>query len=235
MNQRVSRFCLVLPLGVVVTLGSMLQQASGQGQPGTNVIPLRPLAALSTVPVPTDPNLKAYIYSNPAAVALGKALFWDMQAGSDGVQACATCHFHAGADSRTKNQSSPGLNRVAGTQFAINAAINPSQLTPNRDATFDTPGVNGQLTLAQWERLHAAIEEVLGAGIDAQGATIDDFRHVDGARGSFQDRFLVHRRAGEPCPVCGQPVRKIVAAGRGTYVCERCQPRPRRRPRVPTR
>jgi formamidopyrimidine-DNA glycosylase len=37
----------------------------------------------------------------------------------------------------------------------------------------------------------------------------------------------VHRRAGEPCPTCGTPVRKLLAAGRGTYVCERCQPRPR--------
>ncbi len=84
----------------------------------------------------------------------------------------------------------------------------------------------GELTRPDWERLHPAIEEVLRAGIDAEGATIDDFRHVDGARGSFQDLFLVHRRAGEPCPVCAHPVRKIVAAGRGTYVCERCQRRP---------
>jgi formamidopyrimidine-DNA glycosylase len=87
----------------------------------------------------------------------------------------------------------------------------------------------GTLTCAQWERLHTAIEEVLTAGIDARGATIDDFRHVDGARGSFQDRFLVHLRAGQPCPVCAAPVRKIVAAGRGTYVCERCQRKPRAR------
>jgi formamidopyrimidine-DNA glycosylase len=84
----------------------------------------------------------------------------------------------------------------------------------------------GTLTRSQWERLHAAIEEVLRAGIDARGATIDDFRHVDGARGSFQDRFLIHLRAGQPCVVCGGPVRKIVAAGRGTYVCERCQKKP---------
>jgi formamidopyrimidine-DNA glycosylase len=84
----------------------------------------------------------------------------------------------------------------------------------------------GALTGPQWERLHAAIEEVLTAGIDARGATIDDFRHVDGARGSFQDRFLIHLRAGRPCLVCNTPVRKIVAAGRGTYVCERCQKKP---------
>jgi formamidopyrimidine-DNA glycosylase len=87
----------------------------------------------------------------------------------------------------------------------------------------------GSLSTPQWVKLQAAIEEVLSAGIDARGATIDDFRHVDGARGSFQDRFLIHLREGEPCVVCGRPVRKIVAAGRGTYVCEYCQKKPRAR------
>ena len=48
---------------------------------------------------------------------------------------------------------------------------------------------------------------------------------MDGVRGSFQDRFLVHLRAGEPCTRCGTTIVKILAAGRGTYVCERCQPR----------
>jgi formamidopyrimidine-DNA glycosylase len=85
----------------------------------------------------------------------------------------------------------------------------------------------GSLSRVQWSRLRDAIEASLMAGIDAKGASIDDFRHVDGARGSFQDKFLVHRRAGEPCPRCARPIRKIVVAGRGTYVCERCQPRPR--------
>ena len=89
----------------------------------------------------------------------------------------------------------------------------------------------GRLTAAQWARLRDTIEEALSAGIDAKGASIDDFRHVDGARGSFQDRFQIHLRAGEPCIVCGRTVRKIVVGGRGTYVCEHCQPRPRRRTR----
>jgi formamidopyrimidine-DNA glycosylase len=88
----------------------------------------------------------------------------------------------------------------------------------------------GRLTAAAWGRLRDGIEAALAEGIDAKGASIDDFRHVDGARGTFQDRFLVHQRAGEPCPRCGRPVRKITVAGRGTYVCEHCQPRPRKRP-----
>ena len=85
----------------------------------------------------------------------------------------------------------------------------------------------GKLTLSQWEQLRVAIEEALTAGIDAKGASIDDFRHVDGAQGSFQDRFLIHTRVGEPCLTCGAEIRKLYVGGRGTYVCERCQPRPR--------
>jgi formamidopyrimidine-DNA glycosylase len=84
-----------------------------------------------------------------------------------------------------------------------------------------------RLTRAQCEVLRDAVIDALEAGIAAKGATIDDFRDPDGARGSFQDQFLVHRREGLPCPECGRPVRKLRAAGRGTYVCERCQPRPR--------
>jgi formamidopyrimidine-DNA glycosylase len=84
-----------------------------------------------------------------------------------------------------------------------------------------------RLTRAQAEALRAAVIEALNAGIAAKGATIDDFRDPDGARGAFQDQFLIHLREGEPCTRCGRTVRKIRAAGRGTYVCEGCQPRPR--------
>jgi formamidopyrimidine-DNA glycosylase len=87
----------------------------------------------------------------------------------------------------------------------------------------------GSLSREQRERLREGIVEALAEGIDARGASIDDFRHIDGFRGSFQDRFLVHLRAGEACVRCGRPIVKIVAAGRGTYVCENCQRPPRRR------
>ena len=87
----------------------------------------------------------------------------------------------------------------------------------------------GRLTRPDWGRLRDAIEEALAEGIEAKGASIDDFRHVDGARGSFQDRFLIHRRAGQPCVRCRQEVAKIVVGGRGTYLCPSCQRAPRRR------
>src|SRR3954451_5112136 len=89
----------------------------------------------------------------------------------------------------------------------------------------------GNLTRAQFDALAQAVRETLLAGLAAGGATIDDFRHADGVSGAFQNEFLVHRRGGEPCPQCGGAVVKFVAAGRGTYACERCQPRPRVRRR----
>jgi len=64
--------------------------------------------ALSTSDLPPIPGLEEYIVDRDMAAVLGKALFWDAQAGSDGY-ACASCHFHAGADSRTKNQLNPAL------------------------------------------------------------------------------------------------------------------------------
>jgi len=90
----------------------------------------------------------------------------------------------------------------------------------------------GRLTRAQWEALVPAIVSTLQAGIDGNGASIDDFRDIDGARGAFQDEFLIHRHEGDPCPQCGGTVRRLVVGGRGTYVCERCQPRPRARRRA---
>ncbi|MEW6493025.1 MAG: cytochrome c peroxidase [Cyanobacteriota bacterium] len=87
-----------------------------------------------TVPKPSAQQLAVFIKNEAAAIALGKAFFWDMQVGSDGVTACATCHFHAGADSRSKNQISPGLLRVNNTKAA------------NPDTTFQTGGANYQLT-----------------------------------------------------------------------------------------
>ena len=91
------RGSIVLGLVGLSCLGLLLMPSGVQAQ----------LASLKTAPVPEPPNLSFYVRDRAAAIQLGKALFWDMQVGSDGVQACASCHFHAGADSRTTNQVNP--------------------------------------------------------------------------------------------------------------------------------
>jgi formamidopyrimidine-DNA glycosylase len=112
--------------------------------------------------------------------------------------------------------------RIAGVgNIYADEALFRAGIHPRREA--------GRVTAEQHARLRETVIAALRAGIDARGATIDDFRHVDGVRGSFQDQFLVHRREGEPCGACGSTIVKMVVAGRGTYVCETCQTRPRAR------
>jgi cytochrome c peroxidase len=79
-------------------------EGAGELFPDTNPGP----GSLKAIPVPEPTNLGTYVRNRTAAIALGKALFWDMQVGSDGIQACASCHFRAGADPRSINQLNPG-------------------------------------------------------------------------------------------------------------------------------
>ncbi|MDO6583071.1 cytochrome c peroxidase [Photobacterium sp. 2_MG-2023] len=66
--------------------------------------------ALTNLQVPL-PDLTGIVRDKNIAIKLGKAFFWDQQVGSDG-QACASCHFKAGADGRITNILTPGLLRV---------------------------------------------------------------------------------------------------------------------------
>lgn len=71
--------------------------------------------------------------------------------------------------------------------------------------------------------LHAAIRGVLRAGIRHRGSSIADYRDADGQPGRFAALHRVYGRAGRPCPICGDPVRRILLAQRGTHFCPRCQ------------
>lgn len=75
-----------------------------------------PSLKTSIVPLPID--LDNYVKDRNAAIRLGKALFWDMQVGSDGITACASCHFHAGTDNRVTQVMNPG-QRAGDTIFDL--------------------------------------------------------------------------------------------------------------------
>jgi cytochrome c peroxidase len=100
------RVC-ALVVATVAALG-YYGHVRAQSGVGSIVVPLRPLAPLSSVPIPAVFGVEGIVADKAAAIQLGKALFWDMQAGSDDIQACATCHFNAGADSRPNNDVNPG-------------------------------------------------------------------------------------------------------------------------------
>jgi cytochrome c peroxidase len=82
--------------------------------------------------------MEGIIADKTAAIELGKALFWDMQAGSDDIQACASCHFNAGADSRANNEVNPGQAGGDNT-FQLGVPANGS-LGPNYHYSAGTSG-----------------------------------------------------------------------------------------------
>ena len=60
-----------------------------------------------------------------------------------------------------------------------------------------------KVTRPQAARLHAAIREVLAAGLANGGTTLRDYRTVDGGTGSNQHHLDCYGRAGQPCNRCG--------------------------------
>ena len=81
-----------------------------------------PPPSLATIWVPEPSRLAEFVRDRDAAIALGKALFWDIHVGSDSQTACATCHGHAGVDPRRLNTVHPGFN---GT---FDAGVGPGDL-----------------------------------------------------------------------------------------------------------
>ncbi|MDZ7953430.1 cytochrome-c peroxidase [Nostoc sp. DedQUE09] len=142
----ISRYSRPLAIFVIVSVaiaggGIVSAEVTPNPTPLNNITSLP--SATSGDPTPANPllltavaqpsNLTDFVDDQQALLKLGKALFWDMQLGSDGVQSCASCHFHAGTDNRSKNQISPGL------------------LASLKDITFQVGGAaNYQLTAADF-------------------------------------------------------------------------------------
>jgi cytochrome c peroxidase len=180
-------FCLVVVFvsATAIFNTSRAQSRNNNGQVPIDLggaapppIPDDILAPLSRVPVPTVPGLNNYIFNRNAAIALGKALFWDMQAGSDGVQACASCHFNAGADSRDTNQVNPGPDGVFDIGLKMNGNTYPNyHLYPGTpDAGFGGYH-NGDFPLHKL------------ANVELSSGVLSDSNDVIGSAGEFARDF----------------------------------------------
>jgi len=182
-------------LAIVAIVGTGFPSGAALGV----VIPPPGFFPLNQVSVPEPRPLYQYIKSKSAAVRLGKALFWDMQAGSDGVQACGSCHFSAGADNRLKNTLNPGSN-AGDSVFGNNsigapgfAGFGPNYVLQPADFPFherqepvdlqsslilrDTNDVVG----SQGVRFSDFIDVVPGSRFDNVAPVADPVFQVDGA------------------------------------------------------
>ena len=107
-----------------------------------------------------------------------------------------------------------GIGNIYADEMLFDAGIHPE----TRAISLAGPSV---------ARLHASMTKVLAEAIAAKGSTLQDYRDADGNEGSFQDSHRVYDREGEPCVVCGRPVRMKRIGGRSSHFCPRCQ---RKRP-----
>ncbi len=127
--------------------------------------------SLKTIPVPEPSNLAEFVANKQKAIALGKALFWEMRVGSDGITACASCHFNAGADSRSKNQINPNT-------LAVNQDGSPAP-----DLSFDF-GPNRQLASTDFS--FRQLSDSLNRGSEA----VFDSNDTVSSQGVFAAKFV---------------------------------------------
>jgi formamidopyrimidine-DNA glycosylase len=91
---------------------------------------------------------------------------------------------------------------------------------------------------ADWERVHAAVRQVLEAAVICEGSTLSDgtYRNALNKSGEYQNHHRVYDKEKEVCLVCRRGIiLRVVQAQRSTFFCPVCQPRSgravRRRPR----
>ena len=155
--------------------------------------------SLKYLPVPEVPGLlngsDPIIVNKTAAIALGKALFWDTNVGSDGM-ACGSCHFHAGADRRIKNQIAPGSqSSPLSTQHFNISAVN------------ELLGSNHALRLGDFP-LHQRLDPP-----QEFSPIIFDTDNVVGSSGTFGGEFKTVSRLGSNIDDCNRNADTLFHAG----------------------
>ena len=170
------------------------------------VTPAPDLPSLQTLRglIPPDPSgteggrkvdlMTDYVLNRSAAILLGKALFWDMEIGSDGSTACASCHFHAGVDHRITNQINPGqANTNANVSSIFNKPFVASDI-PGDVASYLTKsggkgGPNYTLKKADFPT------HVLADPLDRNSPILYSTDDVIGSQGVFDANFVKPHQA----------------------------------------
>jgi formamidopyrimidine-DNA glycosylase len=81
----------------------------------------------------------------------------------------------------------------------------------------------GRVRRSECDAIAAALQRVLRRSIETGGSSISDYVAPDGSDGAYQSERRVYARGGEPCGVCGAPIRRTSIGQRGTHYCPRCQ------------
>jgi formamidopyrimidine-DNA glycosylase len=103
-----------------------------------------------------------------------------------------------------------GVGNIYADESLFRAGIRPRRMAQH-------------LKRAELDRLHGALQSVLREAIALGGSSVSDYVDAAGVKGFFQLEHRVYLRTGQPCLVCGTPIRRLLVAGRGTHYCTHCQ------------
>ncbi|MDQ5951807.1 MAG: hypothetical protein QG639_1088 [Patescibacteria group bacterium] len=105
---------------------------------------------------------------------------------------------------------------VAGVgNIYANDALHLAKVNPMRAAN--------SLSDKEIEELYKSAVFVINKGIELGGATIDNYRNVDGLAGGYQNVVRVYQREGQKCLECGTLIIRTKQGGRSTFYCTTCQ------------
>jgi formamidopyrimidine-DNA glycosylase len=103
-----------------------------------------------------------------------------------------------------------GVGNIYANEALFRAGIRPTRAA-------------GRLSRERLAALVDAVRATLAAAIAKGGSTLRDYVDSDGVPGEFQLRYFVYGREGEPCRVCGTPIRAVRQGQRSTFYCPTCQ------------
>ncbi|MCF6337116.1 MAG: cytochrome C peroxidase [Gammaproteobacteria bacterium] len=153
---------------------------------------------------------------------LGKLLFWDQSVGSNG-QACASCHFHAGTDNRSKNQLNPDLLRVRNDREGDILGFHNAESVP--DTTFQTRQPNQRLRPGDFPFIKTIQEVTYGPNgiVEAYPGNSND---VASSQGVLRKKFIKVRKGlpKDKCKSFADPVFQTVHGRKVRRVAPRNTP-----------
>ena len=103
-----------------------------------------------------------------------------------------------------------GVGNIYASEALFGAGIHPKRAA-------------GSISRARYARLADEVKRVLASAIARGGTTLRDFINPDSEPGYFEQELFVYGREGEPCKVCGTPIRAITLGQRSTFFCPKCQ------------
>ncbi len=141
--------------------------------------------------------------------------------------------FAAPGDEPLQSQIGPFTALFRGRKTPIKSALLNQKLLSGvgniyADESLFRAGIRprrraASLTRAELRKLHVSLRAVLREAIKLGGSSVNDYVDAEGQEGFFQLRHRVYGREGQPCLVCGTPIKRVIIAGRSSHYCPRCQ------------